>query len=72
MTTTLKKLLITVLLFGFAVTACEKARVTTGNDDGQVQLAQHGKTSCVLVDAKVFCAPGNSRAPSRMAHSTID
>jgi len=70
MTTTLNKLLIAAALFCFAVTACDKARVTTENGDHQVELIQHGNTSCVLVDNKVFCAPSKMRAPMRLASST--
>jgi len=70
MTTTLNKLLITAALFCFAVSACDKARVTTENGGHPVELSQHGNTSCVLVDNRVFCAPAKMRAPMRMASST--
>ena len=70
MTTTLNKLLIAAALFCFAVTACDKARVTTGSGGHPVELTQHGNTSCVLVDNRVFCAPARMRAPIRLASST--
>ena len=70
MTTTLNKLFIAAALFCFAVTACDKARVATENCRHQVELTQHGNTSCVLVDNRVFCAPAKMRAPMRMASST--
>jgi len=69
MTTTPSKLLIAAALFCFAVAACHKARVTTENGGHPVELTQHGNTSCVLVDNKVFCAPAKMRAPIRLAAS---
>ncbi len=69
MTTTLNKLLTAAALYCFAVTACDKARVTTDNVGHPVELSQHGDTSCVLVDNKVFCAPARMRAPMRLVAS---
>jgi hypothetical protein len=34
-----------------------------------VAFKLHGKTSCVLVDDKVFCAPGAEPKPTRLAAS---
>lgn len=70
MTTTLNKLLIAAALSCLAVTACDNARVATKNVRHSVELTQHGNTSCVLVDNRVFCAPAKMRAPMRMASST--
>ena len=70
MTTTLNKLFIAAALFGFAVTACDKALVTTENGGREVDLSQHGNTSCVLIDTKVFCAPARMRAPMRLASTS--
>lgn len=70
MTTTLNKLLIAAALFCFAVTACDKSRVTTENGGHPVELIHHGNISCVLVDNKVFCVPAKMRAPMRLASST--
>jgi len=70
MTTTLNKLLIAAALSCLAVTACDKARVTTENSRHPVELSQHGNISCVLIDSRVFCAPAKMRAPIRMASST--
>ena len=72
MTTTLNKLLIAAALSCFAVTACDKARVTTASGGQPVEFTQHGNTSCVLVDNKVFCAPAKMRAPIRLASSSSD
>ncbi|HEV8646623.1 MAG TPA: hypothetical protein VGR01_13755 [Burkholderiales bacterium] len=69
MTTTLNKLFIAAALFCFAVTACERAQVTTENGGHPVELTQHGNTACVLVDNKVFCAPAKMRAPVRLVAS---
>ena len=69
MTTTLNKLLIAAALPCLAVTACDKARVTTENSRHPVELSQHGNISCVLIDNRVFCAPAKMRAPMRMASS---
>jgi len=70
MTTTLNKLFIAAALFGFAVTACDKARVTAEIGAHPVELSQHGNTSCVLIDDRVFCAPAKMRAPMRLASTT--
>lgn len=70
MTTTLNKLFIAAALPCLAVTACDKARVTTENSRHPVELSQHGNISCVLIDSRVFCAPAKMRAPMRLASST--
>jgi hypothetical protein len=43
-------------------------------EDGKqrVEFALHGKTSCVMLDNKIFCAPATTRAPTRLASSTSD
>jgi hypothetical protein len=70
MTTTLNNLWIAAALSCLAVTACDNARVTTKHVRHPVELTQHGNTSCVLVDNRVFCAPAKMRASMRMASST--
>ena len=70
MTTTLNKLMIAAALYCFAVTACDKARVTTEDGGHPVELTQHGNTSCVLLDNKVFCAPAKMRTQMRLASTT--
>ena len=70
MTTTLNNLLTAVAFSCLAVTACDEARVTTTNVRRPVELTQHGNTSCVLVDNRIFCAPAKMRAPMRVASST--
>ena len=70
MTTTLNKLLIAAALPCLAMTACDKARVTTESNGRAVELSQHGNVSCVLIDSRVFCAPAKMRAPMRLVFST--
>lgn len=70
MTTPLNKLLITAALACIAMTACDKARVTTENGGNPVELTQHGNITCVLLDNRVFCAPAKMRASMRLASST--
>ena len=55
----------------FAVVFAEDTLWTTmDNSKHRVAFTLHGKTSCVLVADKVFCAPAVTRAPIRLA-STI-
>ena len=70
MATTLNKLFIAAAFFCFAVTACENAWVTANNGGHPVELTQHGNTTCVLVDNRVFCAPAKMRSPIRLVSST--
>jgi len=35
-----------------------------------VEFALHGKTSCVMLDNKIFCVPAIMRAPVKLA-STV-
>ena len=51
-------LVIATALFCSAVIAASTQRV---------ELAQHGKSSCLLVDDRVFCAQTGLRAPIRLA-----
>ena len=66
------KVLIAAALSCSAVFAASVHRPATDKDTQRVEFALHGKTSCVLVDAKVFCAPATTRAPTRLASSTSD
>ncbi|MGH8767394.1 MAG: hypothetical protein ACREVT_04335 [Burkholderiales bacterium] len=52
------------------VFAQDSLRVTMENGQQRVGFALHGKTSCVLVDDKIFCAPAVTRAPIKLA-STV-
>ena len=37
------------------------------NGQNRVEFAVHGKTGCVKVDDRIFCAPAVTRAPVKMA-----
>ena len=62
---------ITALLYSTAF-AADSFKV--GMEDGKqrVEFSLHGKTGCVLVDGKVFCAPATKRAPIRLTSFTSD
>jgi len=47
-----------------------KVRMEDGKQ--RVEFALHGKSSCVMLDNKIFCAPATTRAPTRLASSTSD
>jgi hypothetical protein len=67
--------ILTGLLFAAAlscsvVLAQDNLRVTMENGQQRVEFALHGKTSCVMIDDKIFCAPAATRAPIKLA-STV-
>ena len=68
----LTRLLIVAALSCSVVFAQDMLRVTTENGKQRVAFALHGKTSCVLVDDKVFCAPATTRAPIKLASTASD
>ena len=72
MTTTkiLTSLLLAAALSCSVVFAQDSLRVTMENGKDRVEVALHGKTSCVMVDEKIFCAPAATRAPIKLA-STV-
>ena len=72
MTTTkiLTGLLLTAALSCSVVFAQDNLRVTMENGQQRVEFALHGKTRCVMVDDKIFCAPAVTRAPIKLA-STV-
>lgn len=66
----LGSLLTTVTLLCSAAFAEDTLKVGIDNDGKQVvAFTLHGKTSCVLVDDKVFCAPATAPKPVRLASS---
>ena len=65
-------LLIAAALSCSVVFAQDTMRVTMENGQQRVEFALHGKTSCVMLDNKIFCAPATTRAPTRLASSTAD
>ncbi len=72
MTTTkfLTGLLIAAALSCTAVFAQDSLRATVENGQQRVGFALHGKTSCVMVDDKIFCALAVTRAPIKLV-STV-
>jgi len=71
----------TKLLTGLTVTAtllCSAAfaedtlKVSVDGGKQRVEFALHGKTSCVMLDNKIYCAPATTRAPIRLASSTFE
>jgi len=63
-------LLIAAALSCSVVFAQDSLRVTMENGQQRVEFALHGKTSCVMLDNKISCAPATNRAPIRLASST--
>lgn len=63
----LSSLLIAAAVSSAVVFAEGTLWTTVDNSKHQVAFTLHGKTSCVLVDDKVFCAPAVTRAPIRLA-----
>ena len=63
----LTNLLIAAALSCSVVFAQDTLRVTNENGKQRVDFALHGKTSCVMLDAKIFCAPATNRAPIKLA-----
>jgi len=63
----LSSVLIAAAVSSAVVLAEDAPRTTVDNSKHQVAFTMHGKTSCVLVDDKVFCAPAVARTPIRLA-----
>ncbi len=74
MTTTkiLTGLLITAALSCSVVFAQDSLRASMENGLQRVESALHGKTSCVMVDNKIYCAPAAIRAPIKMASAVTN
>ncbi len=66
----LSSLLIAAAVSSAVGFAEDTLRGSVDNSKHQVVFTLHGKTSCVLVDDKVFCAPAVTRAPIKLA-STV-
>ena len=72
-TQTLSSLLIAVALLCSAAFAEDALKVTIDNDGLQrVAFTLHGKTSCVMLDGKIFCATATTRAPIKLASTASD
>lgn len=68
----LSSLTVTTALLCSAAFAAHTLKVSMEDGKQSVEFALHGKTSCVMVEDKVFCAPATARAPIRLASSTSD
>ena len=66
----LSRLLIAAALSSWAFLAEDTQRSASENGTRRVEFTLHGKTSCALVDDKIFCSPATTRAPIRLASST--
>ena len=55
-----------------AAFAEDTLKVSVDGGKQRVEFALHGKTSCVMLDNKIYCAPATTRAPIRLAASTAD
>ena len=68
----LTSLLIAATLSSAVVLAEDTLRTATENGQRRVEFTLHGKTRCVLVDDKIFCAPTTTRAPIKLASTASD
>ena len=65
-------LLIAATLSSAVVFGEETPRTATETGKHRVEFTLHGNTRCVLVDDKVFCAPGTMRAPIKLASTAAN
>lgn len=69
----LTSLTVTAAILCSPAFAAETLKVSMEHGKQQrVEFALHGKTSCVMLDNKIFCTPATARAPIRLASSTLD
>ena len=68
----LTNLTVTTALLCSAAFAADTLKVGMEGGKQRVEFALHGKTSCLMVDDKIFCAPATNRAPIRLASSLSD
>lgn len=68
----LTSLTVTAALLCSAAFAADTLKVGMEGGKQRVEFALHGKTSCVMLDEKIYCAPATTRAPIRMASSNSD
>ena len=65
-------LTVTATLLCSAAFAADTLKVSMEDGKQRVEFALHGKTSCVMLGDRIFCAPATTRAPTRLASSTSD
>src|SRR3954464_14116499 len=63
-------LVIAATLSSAVVLAEETVRTVAQNSENAVTFTMHGKTNCVLVDNKIFCAPGTPRTQIKLASAS--
>ncbi len=68
----LTSLTVATVLLCSAAFAADTLTVSKGDGKQRVEFALHGKTSCVMFDDKIFCAPATTRAPIRLASTNSD
>ena len=68
----LGSLLIAAMLTSAVAFADQPERGTVDTGKQRVAFTLHGKTSCVLVDDKIFCSPAPARAPMKVASTGND
>jgi hypothetical protein len=70
MSNILTTLVIAAALSSAVVLAEETVRTVAQNSENAVTFTMHGKTNCVLVDNKIFCAPGTPRTQIKLASAS--
>jgi hypothetical protein len=65
----LSSLLIAAAVSSLVIFAEDTPRNTMEDGKRRVEFTLHGKTSCALVDDKIFCVPATTRTPIRLASS---
>ena len=71
MSNILTTLLISGALSSAVVLAEETVRTAAQNGQNGVTFTMHGKTNCVLVDNKIFCAPGTTPNQIKLASASL-
>ena len=71
MSNILTTLLISGALSSAVVLAEETVRTAAQNSHNGVTFTMHGKTNCVLVEDKIFCAPGSGRTQVKLASASL-
>ncbi|HXF15473.1 MAG TPA: hypothetical protein VN496_00630 [Burkholderiales bacterium] len=71
MSNILTTLVIAAALSSAVVLAEEAVRTVAQNSQNGVSFTMHGKTTCVLVDDKIFCAPATSPSQLNLASASL-
>ena len=68
----LTSLLIAAALSCSAAFAEDTLKVSQQDGKQRIDFTLHGKTSCVLVDEQIYCAPAIVRAPIKLVSADND